>query len=48
MTKTGGNTFQESINSGTANINIAGEGRGVIASGSLKCPMWIYPKNLLK
>ncbi|CRH73799.1 Flagellar hook protein flgE [Chlamydia trachomatis] len=36
MTKTGGNTFQESINSGTANINIAGEGRGVIASGSLE------------
>jgi len=36
LTKTGGNTFQESINSGTANINIAGEGRGVIASGSLE------------
>ncbi|KWW11048.1 MULTISPECIES: flagellar hook protein FlgE [Peribacillus] len=36
LTKTGGNTFQESINSGTANINIPGEGRGVIASGSLE------------
>lgn len=36
LMKTGGNTFQESINSGTANINIAGEGRGVIASGSLE------------
>ncbi|MFP3508282.1 flagellar basal-body rod protein FlgF [Peribacillus sp. SIMBA_075] len=36
LTKTGGNTFQESINSGTANINIAGEGRGLIASGSLE------------
>ncbi|MBO0996875.1 flagellar hook protein FlgE [Bacillus sp. SD075] len=36
LTKTGGNTFQESINSGTANINIAGEGRGVIASSSLE------------
>ncbi|MFE4130149.1 flagellar hook protein FlgE [Peribacillus sp. YIM B13482] len=36
LTKTGGNTFQESINSGTANINIAGEGRGGIASGSLE------------
>ncbi|WP_148356950.1 flagellar hook protein FlgE [Peribacillus simplex] len=36
LTKTGGNTFQESINSGTANMNIAGEGRGVIASGSLE------------
>ncbi|MGE6378067.1 flagellar hook protein FlgE [Peribacillus muralis] len=36
LTKNGGNTFQESINSGTANINIPGEGRGVIASGSLE------------
>ncbi|MGE7903683.1 flagellar hook protein FlgE [Peribacillus sp. NPDC094092] len=36
LTKIGGNTFQESVNSGTANINIAGEGRGVIASGSLE------------
>ncbi|MGE7185206.1 flagellar basal-body rod protein FlgF [Peribacillus sp. NPDC006672] len=36
LTKTGGNTFQESINSGTANINTAGEGRGLIASGSLE------------
>ncbi|PLT31552.1 flagellar hook protein FlgE [Peribacillus deserti] len=36
LTKTGGNLFQESINSGTANINIAGEGRGTIASGSLE------------
>ncbi|WML49276.1 flagellar hook-basal body complex protein [Neobacillus sp. PS3-34] len=36
LTKTGSNTFQESVNSGTANINIAGEGRGTIASGSLE------------
>ncbi|EWG11962.1 flagellar hook-basal body protein [Cytobacillus firmus DS1] len=36
LTKTGNNLFQESINSGTANINVAGEGRGVIASGSLE------------
>ncbi|KQU18545.1 flagellar hook protein [Bacillus sp. Leaf13] len=36
LTKTGGNIFQESINSGTANINVAGEGRGTIASGSLE------------
>ncbi|WP_108669887.1 flagellar basal-body rod protein FlgF [Peribacillus acanthi] len=36
LTKAGGNLFQESINSGTANINVAGEGRGTIASGSLE------------
>ncbi|RDI47452.1 flagellar hook protein FlgE [Falsibacillus pallidus] len=36
LSKTGNNTFQESINSGTANINIPGEGRGNIASGSLE------------
>ncbi|RLQ95739.1 flagellar hook protein FlgE [Falsibacillus albus] len=36
LSKTGNNTFQESINSGTANINVPGEGRGSIASGSLE------------
>ncbi|WP_404358763.1 flagellar hook-basal body complex protein [Cytobacillus firmus] len=36
LTKAGNNLFQESINSGTANINVAGEGRGSIASGSLE------------
>ncbi|WP_420850337.1 flagellar hook-basal body complex protein [Peribacillus alkalitolerans] len=36
LTKAGNNLFQESINSGTANINVAGEGRGTIASGSLE------------
>ncbi|WP_433749748.1 flagellar hook protein FlgE [Falsibacillus pallidus] len=36
LSKTGNNTFQESINSGTANINVPGEGRGNIASGSLE------------
>ena len=36
MIKTGSNTFQESINSGTANINVAGNGRGSIAAGSLE------------
>ncbi|MGN7174933.1 flagellar hook protein [Paenibacillus sp. FSL R5-0490] len=36
LTKAGNNLFQESINSGTANINVAGDGRGSIASGSLE------------
>lgn len=36
LTKSGGSTFQESINSGTANIGIAGDGRGTIASNSLE------------
>lgn len=36
LIKTGSNTFQESINSGTANINVAGNGRGSIAAGSLE------------
>ncbi|KON89083.1 flagellar hook protein [Sporosarcina globispora] len=36
LTKAGNNLFQESINSGTANINAAGEGRGTIAAGSLE------------
>lgn len=36
LTKAGNSLFQESINSGTANINVAGEGRGVIAAGSLE------------
>jgi flagellar hook protein FlgE len=36
LTKTGNNLFQESINSGTPDINVAGEGRGTLASGSLE------------
>ncbi|WP_153123704.1 flagellar hook protein FlgE [Peribacillus tepidiphilus] len=36
LTKAGNNLFQESINSGTANINVAGNGRGTIASGALE------------
>ena len=36
LTKAGGNSFQESINSGTANIGVAGEGRGMLAAGSLE------------
>ena len=36
LMKTAGNTFQESINSGTADISIAGDGRGTIRSGSLE------------
>lgn len=36
LMKTGGTTFQESINSGTPNINVAGNGRGSIAAGSLE------------
>ena len=36
LTKTANNFFQESINSGTPDINVAGEGRGTLASGSLE------------
>jgi flagellar hook protein FlgE len=36
LSKTGNNTFQESVNSGTANINVPGEGRGSIAAGALE------------
>lgn len=36
LTKAGGNSFQQSVNSGPANVNIAGEGRGTIVSGSLE------------
>jgi flagellar hook protein FlgE len=36
LSKAGNNLFQESINSGTANIGMPGEGRGVIASGALE------------
>ncbi|UII57416.1 flagellar basal-body rod protein FlgF [Cytobacillus spongiae] len=36
LSKAGTNLFQESINSGTANISIPGEGRGSIAAGSLE------------
>jgi flagellar hook protein FlgE len=36
LTKTGSNSFQESINSGTANIGTPGDGRGSIAAGSLE------------
>ncbi|MFJ5622107.1 flagellar hook protein FlgE [Peribacillus loiseleuriae] len=36
LTKTGGNLFQESISSGTANIGVAGDGRGTLAPGSLE------------
>lgn len=36
LLKSGNNTFQETVNSGTANVNVAGEGRGVIAAGSLE------------
>ncbi|PLR97730.1 flagellar hook-basal body complex protein [Bacillus sp. T33-2] len=36
LTKAAGNLFQESINSGTADISIGGDGRGTIASGSLE------------
>ncbi|WP_187442607.1 flagellar basal-body rod protein FlgF [Rossellomorea vietnamensis] len=36
LTKAGGNSFQQSVNSGPANVNIAGEGRGSIVSGSLE------------
>ena len=36
LNKAGGNLFQETINSGTANIAAAGEGRGTVASGALE------------
>ncbi|MFB5281449.1 flagellar basal-body rod protein FlgF [Peribacillus sp. Hz7] len=36
LTKAAGNTFQESINSGTADIGVAGNGRGTLRSGSLE------------
>ncbi|MDX8365070.1 flagellar basal-body rod protein FlgF [Cytobacillus sp. IB215665] len=36
LTKSGNNLFQESINSGTANVDMPGEGRGLIASGRLE------------
>jgi flagellar hook protein FlgE len=36
LSKIGNNTFQESVNSGTANINVPGEGRGSIAAGALE------------
>ncbi|MFE8695178.1 flagellar hook protein FlgE [Cytobacillus sp. FJAT-53684] len=36
LMKAGNNLFQETINSGTANINIPGSGRGSIASGALE------------
>ncbi|WP_313798673.1 flagellar hook-basal body complex protein [Cytobacillus sp.] len=36
LLKAGNNLFQETINSGTANINVPGSGRGSIAAGSLE------------
>lgn len=36
LAKAGNNAFQESVNSGTANINVAGAGRGSIAAGTLE------------
>lgn len=36
LNKAGNNLFQETVNSGTPDINVAGEGRGTIASGSLE------------
>ena len=36
LNKAGGNLFQETINSGVANIAAAGDGRGTIASGTLE------------
>jgi flagellar hook protein FlgE len=36
LTKAGGNLFQETVNSGTPDINVAGNGRGSIAAGSLE------------
>ena len=36
LEKAGNNIFQETINSGTANINVAGQGRGTLAAGSLE------------
>jgi flagellar hook protein FlgE len=36
LTRSGSNLFQETINSGTPDINIPGNGRGTIAAGSLE------------
>ncbi|WNS77180.1 flagellar hook-basal body complex protein [Bacillus sp. DTU_2020_1000418_1_SI_GHA_SEK_038] len=36
LLKAGNNLFQETINSGTANINVPGSGRGSIAAGALE------------
>jgi flagellar hook protein FlgE len=36
LNRAGGNLFQENINSGTPDINVAGNGRGTIAAGSLE------------
>jgi flagellar hook protein FlgE len=36
LTKASSNTFQQSINSGTANVDVPGEGRGSIAAGTLE------------
>lgn len=36
LMRTGGNLLQESVNSGTPNIGIAGDGRGTIAASSLE------------
>jgi flagellar hook protein FlgE len=36
LNRSGGNLFQETINSGTPDINVAGNGRGTIAAGSLE------------
>lgn len=36
LMKAGGNLFQESVNSGTANIDVPGTGRGTIASSALE------------
>jgi flagellar hook protein FlgE len=36
LDRAGGNAFQETINSGTPDINVAGNGRGTIASGELE------------
>ncbi|MEW9108596.1 flagellar hook protein FlgE [Cytobacillus gottheilii] len=36
LLKAGNSLFQETVNSGVANINVAGEGRGVVAAGSLE------------
>jgi flagellar hook protein FlgE len=36
LSKTGGNLFQETVNSGTPDIKAAGDGRGTIQSGSLE------------
>ncbi|WP_442599505.1 flagellar hook protein FlgE [Neobacillus sp. D3-1R] len=36
LTKASSNTFQQSINSGAANVDVPGEGRGSIAAGTLE------------